>query len=70
MWATDVDASGLLDAWTAMPSLPEDQVDITWGDGHLEGNTVDLTGDHLYLTGPNRVFFAPISHDRGCTPPG
>jgi hypothetical protein len=60
VWASDVDEAGELGSWTAMPSLPEVQVQVHWGDGHLEGSTWGIIEDRVYLTGAHRVFDAQV----------
>ncbi len=60
VWATDVDDAGTLAPWTALPSLPEPQVNVSWGDGHLEGSTWGIIDDRVYLTGAQRVFDAQV----------
>ena len=62
----DVDEGDVLGPWSPMPSLPEDQVDVTWGDGHLEGNGWGIMGGFVYVTGPTRVFYAPLVAGRAC----
>ena len=56
VFAPAVADDGKLDGSTAMPSLPADQIDVSWGDGHLEGAAWGLVGDVALLTGPKRVF--------------
>lgn len=51
---------GALGAFAPAPSLPEDQIDVSWGDGHQEGASFGVLAGHLYLTGPRVVFSAPI----------
>ena len=60
VFAADVD-DGRLRPFVEQPSLPEGQVDVTSGDGHLEGASFGVIGDHVYLTGPKRVFFATVT---------
>ncbi len=54
------DDTGALGPWAPMPSLPEDQIDVHWGDGHGEGAAWGRIGDTLYLTGPRAVFHATL----------
>ncbi|MGZ6096121.1 MAG: hypothetical protein ACXWUG_29030 [Polyangiales bacterium] len=60
VFAADVRDDGSLGAWTPMPSLPADQIDINWGDGHLEGASYGTTSDAVFLTGPKVVFGARL----------
>lgn len=60
VFRADLNEGGELSAWIELPTLPEDQVDINWGDGHLEGAANGQIGAHIYLTGPKRVFFARL----------
>jgi len=66
VFAAHVDEGGTLGPFAAMPDLPEDEVDISWGDGHLEGNAWGIIGEHVYVTGPKRVFYAPIARGQPC----
>ncbi len=58
--------TGDLGAWEPQPPLPEDQVDVTWGDGHLEGASHGILGDFVYVTGPKRVYYARIVTGQPC----
>lgn len=60
VFASDIDSEGGLRGFEAQPPLPEAQIDVSWGDGHQEGAAWGVVGDHLLLTGPRRVFVAPI----------
>lgn len=60
VYRADIADDGALAPWIELPALPEPQIDITWGDGHLEGAAYGLLGDHVYLTGPRRVFHARL----------
>ena len=53
------DAGGMGD-WQELPALPEDQIDVSWGDGHLEGASSGVIAGFAYVTGPKRVYWAPI----------
>lgn len=44
MFGADILDQGKLSAWQPMPALPSDQIDITWGDGHLEGASYGIIG--------------------------
>ena len=56
----DVGAAGELAPWVAAASLPEDQVDVSWGEGHAEGAAYGIIGDYVYLAGPKRAFYARL----------
>lgn len=60
VFAADVHDDGSLAAWQTMPSLPAEQIDINWGDGHLEGASYGLVGDTVFVTGPKVVFGARL----------
>lgn len=60
VYASDVDPEGALVGFEAQPPLPEAQIDVGWGDGHQEGAAWGIVGDHALLTGPRRVFSAPL----------
>ncbi len=66
VFAARLDANGNPSSWAAAPSLPEDQVNVTWGDGHQEGASWGVLRDTVYLTGPARVFFARIVRNAPC----
>jgi hypothetical protein len=57
---SDVADDGTVGPWVQMPQLPEPQINVHWGEGHLEGNAWGIIGDHAYVTGPSRVFYAPL----------
>lgn len=59
--AADLRDDGSLTAWTPMPSLPAEQIDINWGDGHLEGASYAVTTDAAFVTGPKVVFGARLT---------
>lgn len=61
VFRADVADAGALSPWVEQPSLPEDQVDVSWGDGHLEGAAHGIIGDFVYVTGSKRVHFAALS---------
>jgi hypothetical protein len=63
-----VDASGAPGAWRAMPSLPEAQVDLHWGDGHHEGASWAFVGDGIYVTAPRVVYSTRVRRGVPCTP--
>lgn len=58
---TTVAADGSLGGWRSMPPLPEPQVDVHWGDGHLAGASWGVIGDHVYVAGQRRAYAAPLS---------
>lgn len=60
VFRADVADDGALSPWIEQPSLPEDQVDVSWGDGHLEGAAHGIIGDFVYVTGSKRVHFAAL----------
>jgi hypothetical protein len=66
VYAADIDDYGALGSFVAMPDLPADQIDISWGDGHLEGNAWGVIGDYVYLTGPERVYGAHLVRGQPC----
>lgn len=55
-----VSDDGSLGAWGPMPSLPQEQIDVHWGDGHGEGAAWGRIGDVVYVTGPRTVFHAVL----------
>ena len=56
----DIREGGELAPWAPVASLPEDQVDISWGEGHAEGAAYGIIGDFIYLAGPKRAFYARL----------
>lgn len=67
VWAADCNDAGQLGPWIAQPDLPQAQVDVHWGEGHLEGSTWGIIGDYVYVTGADRVFMAELV-PRPCEP--
>jgi len=67
VYRATLSGDGGLSGWESQPSLPEEQVDISWGDGHLEGASHGILGSFVYLTGPKRVYYAPILAGQPCT---
>ena len=61
----DLGPTGEPGAWTAAAPLPEPQIDVHWGEGHVEGAAHAVVDAHVYLTGPKRVFFAELA-PRAC----
>lgn len=62
---------GNLTSWDdSPPDLPEDQIDMWWGGGHLEGASYGIIGNYVYVTGPKKVYYAQIggSADPTATP--
>ncbi len=57
----DLGLAGELGAWTSVVSLPGPQIDLHWGEGHLEGAAYAVVDEHVYLTGPRRVYFAALA---------
>lgn len=66
VFTTRLDPSGTPTSWASAPSLPEDQVNVTWGDGHQEGASWGVLRDTVYLSGPTRVFYARIVRNAPC----
>jgi len=60
----DLGLAGELGAWVGVESLPGPQIDLHWGEGHLEGPAHAVVGEHVYLTGPRRVYFAALTTRR------
>lgn len=50
------------------PDLPSEQVSIEWDDGHPEGKNFAFIGDYVYVTGPDRVYYAKINRPGAATP--
>ncbi len=67
VFAADVRDDGALSAWNAMPSLPSEQIDVTWGEGHLEGAAWGATADAVFVTGAKSVFGGRLV-PRACAP--
>lgn len=63
-----ISTGGALSSWKPAPALPSEMVNITWGDGHLEGQASGLIGGHVYVTGPTVVYFAPFVASSDCAP--
>lgn len=63
-----IDAQGALATFQEQPALPEAQIDMSWGDGHLEGQAHAVLGDFVYLTGKKSVFHAPVLKQQPCAP--
>jgi hypothetical protein len=57
----DLGLAGELGAWTATATLPGPQIDVHWGDGHLEGPAYAVVDAHVVVTGPRRVYFAGLT---------
>jgi hypothetical protein len=60
--------TGGLSSWKPAPPLPAEMVNVTWGDGHLEGQAHGLIGGHVYVTGPAVVFHAAFAPSTDCGP--
>lgn len=67
VFGADILDQGKLSAWQPMSALPSDQIDITWGDGHLEGASYGIIGNFVYLTGSKSVFYAEILPSPACS---
>ncbi len=61
VFAADIRDDGSLTSFATMPALPTEQIDINWGDGHLEGASYGVTGDAVFVTGPKVVFGARLT---------
>lgn len=67
VYYADIAADGSLSGWNdAPPDLPEEQMDMTWGNGVVEGASYGVIGNYVYVTGKNRVWYSQIT---GYTPP-
>ncbi|MBI3203815.1 MAG: hypothetical protein HYZ29_19905 [Myxococcales bacterium] len=66
--AAKIDAQGSLGAFVEQPALSEPQIDLHWGDGHLEGSSHAVLGNFVYVTGKKTVHFAPVLKNQPCTP--
>ncbi|MBX3273098.1 MAG: hypothetical protein KF729_22735 [Sandaracinaceae bacterium] len=60
VFGAEVSAEGGLAPFEAQPALPEPQIDVSWGDGHQEGAAWGVASGHVHVTGPRRVYSAPI----------
>jgi hypothetical protein len=63
-----LDDSGDLSSWLAAPALPGDQIDVTWGGGHVEGASCGVIGGHVYVTGDKQVYHAALQPASVCGP--
>lgn len=63
-----LDDSGGLSSWQAAPALPGDQIDVTWGGGHVEGAACGIIGGHVYVTGQKQVYHAALQPSSVCGP--
>ena len=61
VFVADVRSDGSITDFSHAGDLPEEQIDVHWGDGHLAGRAADVIADHLYLTGQRSVHYAPIT---------
>lgn len=53
--------TGTISDWDdSPPDIPEEQIDVTWGDGHPEGASYGIIGNYVYVTGPKKVYYAQI----------
>jgi hypothetical protein len=66
VFRASVDVQGALGTWKQAPALPEAQIDVSWGDGHLEGQAHGIIGSFVYVTGPKKVYHAPLVADPSC----
>lgn len=63
-----ISGAGTLSGWLSAPALPGAQVDVSWGDGHLEGQASGIIGAWVYVTGPTRVYYAQLKASTVCGP--
>ncbi|MBK8998451.1 MAG: hypothetical protein IPM35_22250 [Myxococcales bacterium] len=68
VFGAKIDATGTLASFQEQPALPEAQIDVSWGDGHLEGSAHAVLGDFVYLTGKKSVLYAPVLRQVPCAP--
>jgi hypothetical protein len=61
VFAADVATDGSITRWEPQPSLPEAQIDVSWGDGHQEGASWGILGEYVLVTGQRRVHVARIA---------
>ena len=60
VFVADVARDGALSTFEPAPSLPEPQIDVSWGDGHQEGASWGLARGHVHVAGPRRVYSSEI----------
>ena len=60
VYRADVGEGGALSPWTEAAALPEAQIDVNWGDGHLEGAAYGVIGEHVHVMGPKRAYSARL----------
>ncbi|MBK7583625.1 MAG: hypothetical protein IPI67_25955 [Myxococcales bacterium] len=63
-----IDAQGTLAPFQAQPPLPDAQIDISWGQDHLEGASYAVLGDYVYVTGKKTVLYSHILRNQPCPP--
>lgn len=68
VFGAKLDAQGGLGSFVEQPALAEAQVDMSWGDAHLEGSAHAVLGNFVYLTGKKAVHYAPVLKNQPCTP--
>ncbi len=66
VFGAKVDPQGALGAFAERSALPEPQIDVHWGEAHLEGSSHAVLGDYVYLTGKKSVHCAPILRNQPC----
>jgi hypothetical protein len=60
VFVADVASDGALSTFEPAPSLPEPQIDVSWGDGHQEGASWGLARGYVHVAGPRRVYSSEI----------
>jgi hypothetical protein len=56
---------GSLSVWDdSPPDLPEAQIDVNWYWANTEGASYGIIGDYVYVTGPQKVYYAKINRPR------
>jgi hypothetical protein len=66
VFGAKIDVQGGLADFLEQPALPDAQIDVSWGDAHLEGSSHAVLGDFVYLTGKKAVFHAPVLRHVQC----
>jgi hypothetical protein len=56
----DLGPTGDPGPWIPDASLPGPQIDVHWGEGHLEGAAYAVLDDRVHLTGPTQVYSADL----------
>jgi hypothetical protein len=66
--ASKIGPGGALGTFHEQPPLPDAQIDVGWGEGHLEGSAHAVLGDWVYLTGKKVVYSAKVARNVACSP--